>query len=220
MVNFKEILFKILNFKQINKGKNENFNSWINLEIIWTIIPSIILILIAIPSFSILYSIEDLPDNYSMIVKVIGHQWYWSYEIPDYLINNDEYIELVNKEKLDKELQYNSFLIPFDKIYNKYLRILETDTSLIIPKGTFIKILVTSSDVLHSWAIPSLGVKIDAVPGRLNQTIIHIKENGIYYGQCSEICGINHGFMPINVIAIDKNKYSLFYEKYFRNFFN
>jgi len=150
-----------------------------NLEIIWTIIPGLILILIALPSFRLLYLMDDFLDS-KLSIKVIGNQWYWSYNYND--IDFDAY--------MSQDLNPGFF------------RLLETDEYLILPSNTPIRFLVTASDVIHSWAIPALGIKMDACPGRLNQVGVEIYRSGLYYGQCSEICGINHGFMPIALKVI------------------
>lgn len=166
------------------------------LEIIWTILPTIVLICIAGPSFILLYSIDEVyPDSIGITIKVIGHQWYWSYEITDLqtgkFISNPLLFESDSYMKAEEDLEIGE------------LRLLEVDKSLVVPIHTVLRFLVTSTDVLHSWAVPSLGVKIDAVPGRINQTSAYIKREGTYYGQCSEICGVYHGFMPIKIEAID-----------------
>jgi len=160
------------------------------LEIAWTVTPSIILLFIAIPSFALLYSIDEIVDP-SLTIKAIGHQWYWTYEYSDYAEN----------------IIFDSYLIPEDDLELGQLRLLEVDNRLVVPTHTHIRVLVTAADVLHSWAIPSLGVKCDAVPGRLNQTSIFIQREGVFYGQCSEICGVNHGFMPIVVEAVSLSDY-------------
>jgi cytochrome c oxidase subunit 2 len=161
------------------------------LEIVWTSIPSIILMLIAIPSFALLYSIDEvvLPG---LILKVIGHQWYWSYEYSDYTSEN---FSNSNRVKFD------SYMISEEELKLGQLRLLEVDNVIVLPTDVHVRVLVTASDVLHSWAVPSLGVKVDAVPGRLSQANVFIKREGVFYGQCSEICGVNHGFMPIVVVA-------------------
>jgi cytochrome c oxidase subunit 2 len=157
------------------------------IEIIWTVTPSIILMLIAMPSFALLYSIDEVIDP-KMTIKVIGHQWYWSYEL------NDE--------------NFDSYMLPIGDLNLGDLRLLEVDNVLLVPSHMHLRFIVTSLDVLHSFAIPSLGIKVDAVPGRLNQVSAFINREGVYYGQCSELCGVNHGFMPIKVIAIDIKDYN------------
>jgi len=160
------------------------------LEIVWTIVPCIVLLLIAIPSFSLLYAVEDLSIIESTI-KIIGNQWYWTYEIPGDF-----------SEKI-----FDSVMIPEEELMIGRLRLLEVDARLILPIEKQLRLFITATDVLHSWAVPSLGVKLDACPGRLNQVALWIKRSGIYYGQCSEICGINHGFMPIVVEAVEEESF-------------
>jgi heme/copper-type cytochrome/quinol oxidase subunit 2 len=160
------------------------------LEVIWTLIPCIILLVIAIPSFSLLYVIEDL-NIIECTLKVIGNQWYWSYEFPCHLF----------EKKID------SVMISESDLLEGSLRLLEVDHRIILPIEKQLRLFITATDVLHSFAIPSLGVKIDACPGRLNQIALFIKRRGIYYGQCSEICGINHAFMPIVLEALDEQDF-------------
>lgn len=157
------------------------------LEIIWTLIPAILLIFIAIPSFALLYSMDELIDPIQTI-KVIGHQWYWSYEM------------LIGKPF--KQMSFDSYLIPEEDLPLGFFRNLEVDNRLVLPTYFKLRILITAMDVLHSWAVPSLGVKADATPGKLLQVPLVIKRSSIFYGQCSEICGVNHAFMPIVVVAI------------------
>nr|YP_009144298.1 cytochrome c oxidase subunit II [Crocidura beatus]AKI84825.1 cytochrome c oxidase subunit II [Crocidura beatus] len=148
-------------------------------ETIWTILPAIILVLIALPSLRILYMMDEI-NNPTLTIKTVGHQWYWSYEYTDY-----------------DELNFDSYMIPTSELKPGDLRLLEVDNRAVLPMEMTIRVLVTSEDVLHSWAIPSLGLKTDAIPGRLNQTTLLATRPGLYYGQCSEICGSNHSFMPI-----------------------
>nr|AAW71682.1 cytochrome oxidase subunit 2 [Podotricha telesiphe] len=166
------------------------FNKYINrfllegqmIELIWTILPAITLIFIALPSLRLLYLLDEL-NNPLITLKSIGHQWYWSYEYSDF--NN---------------VEFDSYMIQSNE--NPNFRLLDVDNRIILPMNNQIRILVTATDVIHSWTIPSLGVKIDANPGRLNQTSFFINRPGIYYGQCSEICGANHSFMPIVIESI------------------
>nr|YP_009000493.1 cytochrome c oxidase subunit II [Rita rita]AHG06482.1 cytochrome c oxidase subunit II [Rita rita] len=154
------------------------------IEIVWTILPAVILILIALPSLRILYLMDEVNDPH-LTVKAIGHQWYWSYEYTDY-----------------QNLSFDSYMIPTQDLTPGQFRLLETDHRMVVPMNSPIRVLVTAEDVLHSWAVPALGVKMDAVPGRLNQTSILTSRPGVFYGQCSEICGANHSFMPIVVEAV------------------
>jgi cytochrome c oxidase subunit 2 len=164
------------------------------IEIAWTVTPSLILVLIAIPSFALLYSMDEVVDP-AVTIKAIGHQWYWSYEYSDYNQSDSEGIV------------FDSYMIPEDDLELGQLRLLEVDNRVVVPVNTHIRMIMTSADVLHSWAVPSLGVKTDAVPGRLNQTPIFIKREGVFYGQCSELCGANHAFMPIVVEAVSLENY-------------
>ncbi len=207
------------------------------IEIIWTIIPSVILIFIGLPSFILLYAMDEIiePD---FVIKCIGHQWYWSYEIEYPKIqmsnslsfdmkytninqineNKDIFLNIIDKDLLkiwsnilieqfkieDKwdYLSFDSYMINESELPKGALRLLEVDNALIMPAGTHIDLLISSSDVLHCWTIPSFGLKVDAVPGRINHANVYIERTGIFYGQCSEICGVNHGFMPIKVIVL------------------
>lgn len=175
-----------------NEYKILKFSHSSALEIIWTIIPSVLLILVAIPSFNLLYSLDEI-INPNVTLKIIGHQWYWSYEYSDY--GNEDGICYDSYMLNESDLTFGSF------------RLLEVDNRVVLPRRTHIRLLITSSDVLHSWAIPSFGIKIDACPGRLSQISLYLKRMGVYYGQCSEICGINHGFMPIVVRVVGPKRY-------------
>ncbi|HTH17019.1 MAG TPA: cytochrome c oxidase subunit II [Magnetospirillum sp.] len=163
------------------------------LEIAWTAIPALILVLIAIPSFRLLYFMDRVQDA-DMTLKITGHQWYWSYEYPD------------SGLKFDAMLVQDSDLKPGQR------RLLTTDTEVVLPAGVPIRIQITADDVIHSWAVPAFGIKTDAVPGRLNETWVKINGPGIYYGQCSELCGVNHGFMPIMVRAVPPEQFHAWLE--------
>lgn len=164
------------------------------IEIVWTITPSLILMLIAVPSFALLYSIDEVIDPV-ITLKVIGHQWYWSYEYSDF------------SDKNGNAIAYDSYMLQDDDLVPGQLRLLEVDNRVVLPLKTHLRVLITSADVLHSWAIPSLGVKMDACPGRLNQVSLYINREGTFFGQCSEICGIQHGFMPIVVESLKINDF-------------
>lgn len=171
------------------KLTNKNILDSQEIEIIWTILPGVILILIALPSLRILYLIDEVSKPH-LTVKSIGHQWYWSYEYTDY-----------------KELNFDSYIIPTQDLTPGQFRLLEADHRIVVPVESPVRILITAEDVLHSWAVPALGVKMDAVPGRLNQTAFLASRTGVYYGQCSEICGANHSFIPIVVEAVPLNHF-------------
>nr|YP_009945177.1 cytochrome c oxidase subunit II [Paedocypris micromegethes]QOE17684.1 cytochrome c oxidase subunit II [Paedocypris micromegethes]UFP05610.1 cytochrome c oxidase subunit II [Paedocypris progenetica]UFP05623.1 cytochrome c oxidase subunit II [Paedocypris progenetica]BAK22955.1 cytochrome c oxidase subunit II [Paedocypris progenetica] len=154
------------------------------IEIVWTILPAVILVLIALPSLRILYLMDEINDPH-LTIKAMGHQWYWSYEYTDY-----------------ENLGFDSYMLPTQDLTPGQFRLLETDHRMVVPMESPVRVLVSAEDVLHSWAVPSLGVKMDAVPGRLNQTSFITSRPGVFYGQCSEICGANHSFMPIVVEAV------------------
>lgn len=222
--NFDELLYK----NYCKAIKNESMNQQINLlktkeilentklEIIWTLIPSFILILIAIPSFSLLYAMDEIVDP-KLTVKAIGYQWFWVYEYAqNYNKYNFEYLTDIlgyNYSLIKDSLIYDSIMISDEELPLGYHRLLDVDKQLILPTNIHTRILVTAADVLHSWAIPSLGIKIDAVPGRINQVGIFLKRQGVFYGQCSELCGVNHGFMPIAIKAVDYKEFLKWYEQ-------
>lgn len=169
------------------------------LEIIWTIIPTVILVFIAIPSLALLYSMDELQKP-TITLKVVGRQWYWSYEYNDtnWGIYNCEWMVYVPKWNINN-INFDSYMD--QDIESGFLRLLKTDSDIYLPTYQPIRVLVTSSDVIHSWAVPALGIKIDACPGRLNQVSLFIERVGYYFGQCSELCGLNHAFMPISLLA-------------------
>jgi len=181
--------------------KVDNFTHSTILEIVWTIVPALILMIIAVPSFALLYSMDEMIDP-AITLKVIGHQWYWTYEYSDYNHTTDE----------NEGINFDSYMISEEDLTTGSFRLLEVDHRVVLPIKTHIRVLVTAADVLHSWAIPSFGVKVDACPGRLNQTSLFIKREGTFYGQCSEICGTNHGFMPIAIDAVSLENYSTYIE--------
>ncbi len=160
------------------------------IEVIWTVVPVIILIIIAIPSFRILYTQQDIPVDADLTIKATGYQWYWGYEYPD----NDG-------------MYFDSLPLEEDELTEGKLRLLSVDNPLVVPAGAVVRVQVTSSDVIHNWAVPSFGVKMDAIPGRLNETWFKVDNPGIYYGMCSELCGVRHAFMPIEVHVMEKADY-------------
>lgn len=161
------------------------------IECVWTLIPAIILVQIAIPSLLLLYMLDERVND-SVRIKAVGHQWYWRYEYSDYWTEN-------------KTLEFDSYIKKDPEIP----RLLDVDSRLVLPYSTHIRVLVTATDVLHSWALPALGVKADACPGRLNQIKLLSHRPGVYFGQCSEICGANHRFIPIAVEFINAHDYIL-----------
>jgi len=161
-----------------------------SLEFIWTVVPAIILFSLAIPSLRLLYILDEGASDHSFRIKVVGHQWYWSYEYMD----------------LDA-LSYDSYMVQSADLTSGF-RVLDADMRLVVPYGARGRVFVTAADVLHSWAVPSLGIKVDATPGRLGQVYIWASRPGVVYGQCSEICGANHSLMPIRVECISGSKYA------------
>nr|AFP52714.1 cytochrome c oxidase subunit II [Chelonia mydas]AFP52830.1 cytochrome c oxidase subunit II [Chelonia mydas] len=153
-------------------------------EMIWTILPAIVLITIALPSLRVLYLMDEI-NNPHLTIKAMGHQWYWTYEYTDY-----------------ENLEFDSYMIPTQDLPNGHFRLLEVDHRMVMPMESPIRMLISAEDVLHSWAVPSLGVKTDAIPGRLNQATFIVARPGVFFGQCSEICGANHSFMPIVVESV------------------
>ena len=160
------------------------------LEVLWTTIPVIILVIIAVPSFKLLY-FADRVEEADMTLKAIGRQWYWSYEYPD-----------------DGNFTFDANMVPEDELQPGQLRLLDTDYPVVLPVETNIRLLITASDVLHNFAVPSFGIKLDGVPGRINETWVRINEPGTYYGQCSELCGTGHAYMPIMIKAVTKEEYA------------
>jgi len=170
------------------------------IELIWTISPAIILILIAFPSFKLLYLMDEVSDP-SMSILAEGHQWYWSYQYPDFLNEDNENIE------------FDSYIVPESDLEEGTLRMLEVDNRVILPESTYIRFIITSGDVIHSFSCNALGIKSDAYPGRLNQVSIFINREGVFYGQCSEICGILHSSMPIVIESVSLEKFLLWLEQ-------
>nr|QXT43974.1 cytochrome c oxidase subunit 2 [Apicotermitinae gen. E sp. BDIT11-4-7f] len=159
------------------------------IETIWTIAPAIILVFIAMPSLRLLYLMDEI-HNPVLTLKTVGHQWYWSYEYSDFT-----------------KLEFDSYMVQQEDLQTNMFRLLDTDNRVVLPMNSPIRMIVTAADVLHSWTVPSLGVKTDATPGRLNQVSFSINRPGILYGQCSEICGANHSFMPITIESVSTNQF-------------
>jgi len=176
--------------KNNKKPSTTTHNSLI--EVAWTVIPVIILVVISIPSFKLLYKQNDF-SKIDMTIKATGYTWYWGYEYPDH-----------------GDFQFDAIMLQEDELEENQPRLLSTDNALVVPINKNIKMQITSdpAGVIHSWAMPSLGVKMDAIPGRLNETYFRITEPGMYYGQCSELCGPGHGFMPIMIKAVSDDEFS------------
>lgn len=182
------LIYTCVRFHHKNNPVPKKFAHNVGIEILWTIVPCIILIIIAIPSFRLLYYVDTI-GKMDMTIKVVGRQWFWQYEYPD------------------DNIAFDSYMIPDDQLKPGQVRLLDVDNPIVLPVDTDIRIVVTAGDVIHSFAMPSLGIKIDAVPGRINETWVRITKEGQYYGQCSELCGVGHGFMPISLKAVSKEEY-------------
>nr|YP_008593234.1 cytochrome c oxidase subunit II [Sepia lycidas]AHX26466.1 cytochrome c oxidase subunit II [Sepia lycidas]BAN81961.1 cytochrome oxidase subunit 2 [Sepia lycidas] len=179
MVMYMSMMLIMNNFSCLNITESQK------IETIWTMAPAIILIFLALPSLRLLYLLDET-NNPLMTIKTMGHQWYWSYEYSDFI-----------------NIEFDSYMIPSNELNLGDFRLLETDHHLILPMNTNTRVIVSSTDVIHSWTVPSLGVKVDAIPGRLNQLMLYPTKPGLYYGQCSEICGANHSFMPITLEIVN-----------------
>lgn len=195
LVVFGLLAYVCVRFSAKNNPVPATFTHNILIEVIWTVIPILIIVAISIPSFKILKMQEEIPTS-ELTVKVIGYQWYWHYEYPEYGVN------------------FDSYMLTDDKLSSTQKRLLEVDNRLVLPADTNVKFLITAGDVIHSFAVPSLGLKTDAIPGRINETWTKIlKKDVVLYGQCSELCGVNHGFMPIAIEVVSKEDFQKWLEK-------
>lgn len=174
--------------------KPNKFSHNVTIEVIWTIIPVIILVIIAIPSFRTLHYVEHTPKA-DLTVKVVGYQWYWHYIYPDH-----------------GDFEFDSYMIQDKDLQPGQKRLLDVDNRVVIPAGKVVRFLTTAGDVIHSFAVPAFGIKIDSIPGRTNETWVKVDKPGVYYGQCSELCGANHGFMPIAVEVLPEDQFNLWVE--------
>ncbi len=180
------LVWVIIRYNHKANPTPKQFSHNVMIEVLWTLIPIIILIVIAVPSFRVLYY-NASTENPEMTLKIVGHQWYWSYEYPD-----------------QGNIGFDSYMVAEDDLAADQKRLLSTDTQVILPVDTDIQLLISAGDVLHSWTVPAFGVKMDAVPGRWNEAWVRINEPGVYYGQCSELCGKDHAYMPIEIKAVSK----------------
>lgn len=173
----------------LNKFSSRTLIEAQQIETVWTILPAVILVFLAVPSLHLLYLTDEV-NTPSLTIKTVGHQWYWRYEYSDFI-----------------NIEFDSYIVPTEELQTGEYRLLEVDNRLVIPINLEVRILITAADVIHSWTIPRLGVKVDAIPGRLNQLGFTVRRPGVYYGQCSEICGANHSFMPIAIEVIDSKSF-------------
>ena len=183
------LIWVIIRYNHKANPEPKQFTHNVLLEVVWTLVPIVILIIIAIPSFQVLYY-NDRTENPEMTLKIVGYQWYWNYEYPDY-----------------GDIAFDSYMVADEDIKDDQVRLLSTDTQVVLPVDTDIQLLISAGDVLHSWTIPAFGVKMDAIPGRWNEAWVRINEPGIYYGQCSELCGKDHAYMPIEIKAVTKEEF-------------
>ncbi|MEX2641903.1 MAG: cytochrome c oxidase subunit II [Acetobacterales bacterium] len=183
------LLYCIFRFRESSNPTPSKTTHHTVIEVIWTVVPVLILVVIAIPSFRLLYFSDVVPDA-DMTLNVTGRQWYWSYAYPDH-----------------GGFTFDSNMVPDDQLTEGQKRLLSVDNPVVVPVDTTVRVIISASDVLHSWAVPPFGLKTDAVPGRANETWFRAEAEGIYYGQCSELCGVNHGYMPIEVRVVSKDRF-------------
>lgn len=186
------LIYVVLRFNSKVNPEPSTVTHNVTLEIAWTIIPVIILLIIAVPSFKLLYYADRI-ENPDMTIKVTGYQWYWGYQYPDH-----------------GDIEFSSYMVSDDEIDTSkgQVRLLSTDNPVVVPVNKNIQVILTAGDVLHSWAVPALGVKQDTVPGKLTETWFRITKPGVYYGQCSELCGKDHGFMPVEIHAVSEEEFA------------
>jgi cytochrome c oxidase subunit 2 len=183
------MLYLMVKFRESKNPTPSKTTHNVMLEVLWTVIPCLILVVIAVPSFKLLYKEETIPKA-DVTLKAIGYQWYWGYEYPD------------------EKIAFESVMIEDKDLKPGQPRLLATDTKIVVPVNKVVKVLITSADVNHAWAIPAFGVKRDAIKGRINESWFKAEKEGIYYGQCSELCGIKHAFMPIELHVVSEEKYT------------
>ena len=184
------MIYTCIRFRESKNPNPSKTTHNVAVEVLWTLIPCLILIVMAVPSFKILYKQDTIPKA-DVTVKAVGYQWYWGYEYPD------------------ENIIFESYMIKEDELKENQPRLLTVDNEIVVPVNKVVKVLITANDVLHAWALPSFGVKRDAVPGRINETWFKAEKVGTYYGQCSELCGIEHAFMPITVKVVTDEEYAI-----------
>ena len=177
------------------------------IEVVWTLVPILVLVMIAIPSFRLLYKQVEIPA-YDMTIKVTGYQWYWGYEYTDEALSDISFESIMLREDAERTERAAAFNRPIEE----YPRLLAVDNEVIVPVGKTVRLQITAADVMHSFAMPAFGVKMDAIPGRLNETWFNAKQTGIFYGQCSELCGKDHAFMPIAIRVVEEAQFQAWAE--------
>ena len=183
------MIYTCIRFRESKNPVPSKTTHNVAVEVLWTLIPCLILIVMAVPSFKLLYKQDTIP-KVDVTIKAVGYQWYWGYEYPD------------------ENIIFESYMIKEDELKENQPRLLTVDNEIVVPVNKVVKVLITANDVLHAWALPSFGVKRDAVPGRINETWFKAEKVGTYYGQCSELCGIQHAFMPITVRVVTDEEYA------------
>ena len=184
------MIYTCIRFRESKNPNPSKTTHNVAVEVLWTLIPCLILIVMAVPSFKLLYKQDTIP-KVDVTIKAVGYQWYWGYEYPD------------------ENIIFESYMIKEDELKENQPRLLTVDNEIVVPVNKVVKVLITANDVLHAWALPSFGVKRDAVPGRINETWFKAEKVGTYYGQCSELCGIQHAFMPITVRVVTDEEYAI-----------
>ena len=184
------MIYTCIRFRESKNPVPSKTTHNVAVEVLWTLIPCLILIVMAVPSFKILYKQDTIPKA-DLTVKAVGYQWYWGYEYPD------------------ENIIFESYMIKEDELKENQPRLLTVDNEVVVPVNKVVKVLITANDVLHAWALPSFGVKRDAIPGRINETWFKAEKTGTFYGQCSELCGIKHAFMPITVNVVTDEEYAV-----------
>ncbi|WP_415271619.1 cytochrome c oxidase subunit II [Candidatus Pelagibacter sp. Uisw_121] len=183
------MIYTCIRFRESKNPNPSKTTHNVAVEVLWTLVPCLILIVMAVPSFKLLYKQDTIP-KVDVTIKAVGYQWYWGYEYPD------------------ENIIFESYMIKEDELKENQPRLLTVDNEIVVPVNKVVKVLITANDVLHAWALPSFGVKRDAVPGRINETWFKAEKVGTYYGQCSELCGIQHAFMPITVRVVTDEEYA------------
>ncbi len=190
------LLWVMIRYNRRANPEPANFSHNTLIEVIWTAVPIVILVIIAIPSFRLLYFQDTIPEDIDLTVKATAHQWYWSYSYPDH-----------------GEIEFDSYMLKEDELTDPSLRLLDVDNAVVVPVGAKVRILVTSTDVIHNFAMPQFGLKTDAVPGRINETWFQAEREGSFFGQCSELCGKDHAFMPIRINVVSDAEFAAWVEK-------
>jgi len=190
------LLWVMIRYNKRANPEPSKFSHNTLIEVIWTAVPVVILVVIAIPSFRLLYLQDEIPEDIDMTIKATAHQWYWSYSYPDH-----------------GEIEFDSYMLRDDELTDPSLRLLDVDNPIVVPVGAKVRVLVTASDVIHNFAMPQFGLKMDAIPGRVNETWFQAEREGSFFGQCSELCGKDHAFMPIRINVVSEEEFAAWVEQ-------